>query len=402
MSDALVNGLAGASGGIIAQLLTYPLQAVNTRQQTERKERKNAQREAEREDGRANGEDQELVAIQKKQEKKTRGTLQELWEIMSKEGWGGLYRGLQPSLIGTACSQGVYYYFYQLFRDRAVTIALQRQKNGRGDGSVGMLASLLVAAMAGCANVLLTNPIWIIVTRMQTQSQVKKRMTIEPTPTPNDSSSSKKYESMKGSREVGSSSLEKPKESISKEDTRSIQDSHAKPQGAIATVLELHREAGILGFWKGVFPTLVMVSNPAIQFAIYESLMAKITAKRPLGSGVKSATATEIFALGAIAKLGATVITYPLLVVKSRLQARQDIGMDVNSRYTGTLDAVLKMLRYEGVHGFYKGMSTKIVQSVFAAAVLFLTKEELVKLTRLLVERREKLNSSRKLLLVKK
>jgi adenine nucleotide transporter 17 len=36
MSDALINGLAGAGGGIIAQLLTYPLQTVNTRQQTER------------------------------------------------------------------------------------------------------------------------------------------------------------------------------------------------------------------------------------------------------------------------------------------------------------------------------------------------------------------------------
>ncbi|KAE8671904.1 hypothetical protein F3Y22_tig00111877pilonHSYRG00005 [Hibiscus syriacus] len=34
MSDALINGLAGAGGGIIAQLITYPLQTVNTRQQT--------------------------------------------------------------------------------------------------------------------------------------------------------------------------------------------------------------------------------------------------------------------------------------------------------------------------------------------------------------------------------
>jgi adenine nucleotide transporter 17 len=28
MSDALINGVAGAGGGIIAQLLTYPLQTV--------------------------------------------------------------------------------------------------------------------------------------------------------------------------------------------------------------------------------------------------------------------------------------------------------------------------------------------------------------------------------------
>lgn len=28
MSDAVINGLAGAGGGIIAQLITYPLQTV--------------------------------------------------------------------------------------------------------------------------------------------------------------------------------------------------------------------------------------------------------------------------------------------------------------------------------------------------------------------------------------
>lgn len=31
MSDALINGLAGAGGGIIAQLITYPLQTVSGR-----------------------------------------------------------------------------------------------------------------------------------------------------------------------------------------------------------------------------------------------------------------------------------------------------------------------------------------------------------------------------------
>lgn len=36
------------------------------------------------------------------------------------------------------------------------------------------------------------------------------------------------------------------------------------------------------------------------------------------------------------------------------------------------------MIRYEGLNGFYGGMSTKIVQSVLAAAVLFMVKEELV------------------------
>lgn len=39
----------------------------------------------------------------------------------------------------------------------------------------------------------------------------------------------------------------------------------------------------------------------------------------------------------------------------------------------------MKMIQYEGFGGFYKGMGTKVVQSVLAAAVLFMIKEELVK-----------------------
>jgi len=52
---------------------------------------------------------------------------------------------------------------------------------------------------------------------------------------------------------------------------------------------------------------------------------------------------------------------------------------------SGTFDAFTKMVQYEGLKGMYKGMGTKIVQSVFASALLFMIKEELVKGARLLV-----------------
>lgn len=54
---------------------------------------------------------------------------------------------------------------------------------------------------------------------------------------------------------------------------------------------------------------------------------------------------------------------------------------------SGTIDAVVKMIRYEGIGGFYKGLRTKIVQSVLAAAVLFMVKEEIVKAVRLLLRK---------------
>ena len=45
--------------------------------------------------------------------------------------------------------QGVYYYFYQIFRDKAEAIAIERKRKGIGDGSVGMFSSLVVAALSG-------------------------------------------------------------------------------------------------------------------------------------------------------------------------------------------------------------------------------------------------------------
>ncbi|XP_043720867.1 peroxisomal nicotinamide adenine dinucleotide carrier-like [Telopea speciosissima] len=334
MSDALINGLAGAGGGIIAQLLTYPLQTVNTRQQTERDPKK------------SNGK---------------LGTIEQICQVAKQEGWGRLYGGLTPSLVGTAASQGVYYYFYQIFRNKAEASALDRFKKGTGDGSVGILSSLVVAALSGCMNVLLTNPIWVVVTRMQTHTK--------------------------------SSTEQKPSESSSvMPDEAILAAVEPPPYGTSHAVQELYNEAGVLGFWKGVFPTLMMVSNPSIQFMLYETLLKKLKARRASrNKGNNGITALEIFLLGAIAKLGATVVTYPVLVVKARLQAKQVSGVDKRHHYKGTLDAITKMIQYEGLSGFYKGMSTKIIQSVVAAAFLFTVKEELVKGVRLLVKKDAKL-----------
>jgi len=61
----------------------------------------------------------------------------------------------------------------------------------------------------------------------------------------------------------------------------------------------------------------------------------------------------------------------------------------------GTLDALMKIIRYEGFHGFFKGMGTKIVQSILAAAILFMVKEELVRCARWLLTGRSAANAIR-------
>ncbi|KAM3017541.1 hypothetical protein FF2_001423 [Malus domestica] len=254
---------------------------------------------------------------------------------------------------------------------------------GVGDGSVGMLSSLLVAALSGCVNVLFTNPIWVVVTRMQTYKKSSKKCQ------PGQELSTAPDEAILAAAELP------PFGTTHAEFCFLIHTSLALVPATIFPIItiygriqiqEIYDEGGVFGFWRGVFPTLIMVSNPSMQFMLYETMLKKLKQRRALNKkGNSGVTALEIFFLGALAKLGATVVTYPLLVVKSRLQAKQVTNGDKRQHYKGTSDAILKMIRYEGLYGFYKGMGTKIVQSVLAAAVLFMIKEELVNAARFLL-----------------
>lgn len=104
-------------------------------------------------------------------------------QLVSKHGWTGLYRGLEPALLGTAVSQGVYFYLYSSFRQVAVNRLQAQSKTKSVDIGVG--GSLLVAALAGAGNVLLTTPIWTVATRMQVccplqlQQEVVGRMSLD-------------------------------------------------------------------------------------------------------------------------------------------------------------------------------------------------------------------------------
>ena len=69
--------------------------------------------------------------------------------------------------------------------------------------------------------------------------------------------------------------------------------------------------------------------------------------------------------------------------MKSRLQA----GSASAQRYKSALDGILTIIREEGVEGLYKGVGSKLMQSVLTAAILFAGQRriyEIVKKVRLL------------------
>lgn len=134
-------------------------------------------------------------------------------------------------------------------------------------------------------------------------------------------------------------------------------------------LLKVARHEGIPSLWNGTLPSIVLASNPSVQFMVYEAV------KRYFQSLLKTKELSGFlyFIIGAIAKTVATVVTYPLQVVQSRLRA----GRHKKSEQQGIIQNLVDIVKYNGVSALYKGMEAKLIQTVFTAALMFLTYEKI-------------------------
>ncbi|CAH2091084.1 unnamed protein product [Euphydryas editha] len=120
----------------------------------------------------------------------------------------------------------------------------------------------------------------------------------------------------------------------------------------------IFKKEGLKGLWSGTIPSLLLVSNPAIQFMIYESLKRQLISRGHFSS-------YTAFLIGAIAKAIATTLTYPLQLIQSRLRAGTNIK------------PVFKDIRSKPSIMF-RGLEAKLLQTVMTAALMFLVYEKVV------------------------
>jgi adenine nucleotide transporter 17 len=220
--------------------------------------------------------------------------------IVQREGITGLYAGLDSALFGISVTNFVYYYWYEWTRAGFEKAAV---KAGRASKRLTTIESMIAGAIAGSATVLLTNPIWVINTRMTTR---------------------KRDEESDESLLPGAKPLKAPT--------------------TIGTLLSLIKEEGPQALFSGVVPALVLVINPILQYTIFEQLKNILEKK-------KRVTPTVAFLLGALGKLFATSITYPYITVKSRMHiAGRDGGRE------SMANAMKRIIREEGTVGLYKGI----------------------------------------------
>ncbi len=117
------------------------------------------------------------------------------------------------------------------------------------------------------------------------------------------------------------------------------------------------REEGIRGFYKGLGPALPLTTlHGAIQFGVYEEL------RKLLVHFNDEPGPHEFFVIGSLSKVAATVGTYPIQLVKTRLQQRP-------VRYINSLDVLRRTWHGEGMRGFFRGMLPALLRTTPASAL---------------------------------
>lgn len=223
-------------------------------------------------------------------------TLDAVRRIVQREGISGLYSGLESALFGISVTNFVYYYWYEWTRAAFEKAA---DKAGRASKKLTTAESMIAGAIAGSATVLITNPIWVVNTRMTARKSESHEQALPGAP--------------------------------------------AKKSSSISTLMDLLRQEGPGALFAGVLPALVLVINPILQYTIFEQFKNLLERRRRV-------TPADAFYLGALGKILATSITYPYITIKSRMHVASKDGP--KESLNGSLKRIIEE---EGYRGLYKG-----------------------------------------------
>jgi solute carrier family 25 protein 33/36 len=238
--------------------------------------------------------------------------------IMKQDGPAGFFRGLPPTLIGIIPSRSAYFYVYHQVR--------KKLSPRFPEGSPGN--ALVAGFLAGLAGNTLTNPIWMVRTRMQ--------LMIDHT------AGQKAY------------------------------------NGYTDAIKTIFREEGIGGFYKGITASYWGCAEGAMQFLIYEQVKTRLLERenlkrRQLGrTETKNLPKATYFWAAAASKLLAAVATYPHEVARTRMREQARSGI---FKYQGMWQTLGVMAKEEGTRSLYSGMGVHLMKVVPNSALMFLCYE---------------------------
>uniref|UniRef100_A0A7M4EA17 Solute carrier family 25 member 33-like n=1 Tax=Crocodylus porosus TaxID=8502 RepID=A0A7M4EA17_CROPO len=231
--------------------------------------------------------------------------------ILEKEGIGSLFRGLGPTLVGVAPSRAVYFAAYSGAKEKLNVIFEPESKKVH-----------MVSAACAVASATLTNPIWLVKTRMQLE-----------------------------------------------EDTRC---------NALQCAMRVYRTEGLRGFYRGISASYAGVSETMIHFVIYEALKQRLREQQPLLSPALGLPADTLDFFGlmgaaAVSKTCASCIAYPHEVIRTRLR-------EEGSRYCSFVQTLHLVVQEEGLLALYRGLLAQMIRQIPNTAITMATYELIVHL----------------------
>jgi hypothetical protein len=283
--EEIVHGISGGISGVVAISVWYPLDILRIREQTEilKKELKKPEEK--------NQIDQPLIEENQGFLYSTyrnilnylvysSKTLKLLKKVIAEEGIWSLYKGISVAYVGIIVTYGVYFFAYKYFKNLLIKLGLKIDL---------IFESMITSFLAACCSSISSNPIWLLNTRIARAEKEDQKKSI--------------------------------KEMIN----------------------IIYQEEGISGFFKGLFPSLILTINPVIQFITYELMKSKLLDSDGNLSGL------NIIFCSIISKFITTIVTYPILTIKTLFQANEK-----ESNKT-IFKIILKLLSEEGIKGLYKG-----------------------------------------------
>ena len=110
-----------------------------------------------------------------------------------------------------------------------------------------------------------------------------------------------------------------------------VEEEHCVDGSLWAVGKDIVREEGVTGLWLGLKPGLVLTVNPAITYGVYERIKSIILLAQEKAATVSSSNPIKLtpgasFLVGALSKTLATVVTYPYIMAKVRIQAGEGVS----------------------------------------------------------------------------
>ncbi|KIX98021.1 uncharacterized protein Z520_06100 [Fonsecaea multimorphosa CBS 102226] len=287
LSPASIETIAGLSAGLISTVIVHPLDIIKTRLQV---------------DTSAHPLFNSSRAV--------------LRDILRNEGptrLAALYRGLTPNLVGNSAGWALYFLWYREAQDVIRTL------RGYTAGTQLTAVDYLTASSAsGLLAAILTNPIWVVKTRMLSTS----------------------------SSQVG-----------------------AYPS-LTHGLRAIYKTEGVRGFFHGLTPTLVGVTHGSLYFVAYEKLkLWRKTSKKD-----RTLSNLDTIIASSLSKVFAGTVTYPHQLVRARLQT-YDPSATTHVKRPGVIALIRQIWRNEGLVGYYKGLFPNLLRVVPSTCVTFLVYE---------------------------